>query len=32
MTIAIYICFEKPSEKKQNPPAWFDASIFSGKI
>jgi len=27
-----YICLETSSERKQNPFAWFDVSIFSNNI
>jgi len=27
-----YICFKTSSERKQNPFAWFDVSIFSDNI
>ena len=28
----VYICLETTSERKQNPFAWFDVSIFSDNI
>jgi len=27
-----YVCLETSSERKQNPFAWFDVSIFSNNI